>query len=141
MTSAADLAQREDFIQDATVFLKERSCQGLVVMGMVVSKAEGVEHVQRDMVIFPRSGHERMFLLLAKTTHLFIRILFPSRNSLGAWTLDGLFELTRGPSRTLNLSLYVASGITEIRTQSLRQLTQTLIVCLLSKASRIESSL
>jgi len=53
MTSAADLAQREDFIQDATAFLKERSCQGLVVMGMVVSKAEGVEHVQRDMVIFP----------------------------------------------------------------------------------------
>ena len=89
-----------------------------MVMGMVVSKAEGVEHVQRDMVIFPRSGHKRMFLLLAKTTHLFTRILFPSRNSLGAWTLDGLFELTRGPSRTLNLSLYVASGITEIRTQS-----------------------
>ena len=84
MTSAADLAQREDFVQDAAAFLKERSCQGLVVMGMVVSKAEGVEHVQRDMAIFPRSGHERMFVLLAKTTNLFIRILFPSRNSLGA---------------------------------------------------------
>jgi len=53
MTSAADLAQREDFIQDATAFLKERSCQGLVVMGMVSSKAEGIEHVQRDIAIFP----------------------------------------------------------------------------------------
>ena len=35
--------------------------------------------------------------------------------SSASWTLEGLFELTRCPSRTLNLASCVASGTTEIQ--------------------------
>ena len=64
--------------------------------------------------------------------------------SLGLGPLKGLFELTRRPSRALNLDAYVASELQRykdtIRCDWLgakvpghceEQLTQTLIVCLL----------
>ena len=68
----------------------------------------------------------------------------PATPSSPSWTLEGLFELTRSPSRALNLDAYIASELqrckdtvrcgalgAKVPGHSKEQLTQTLIVRLL----------
>jgi len=61
MMSSSDLILKENFEADASAFLADIGCHGLVVMGMVITKGQNKqEKVERNLAIFPIASDNQL---------------------------------------------------------------------------------